>query len=80
MRNRIRVEFHTSTGPAQYGAGVWLYLPARMLRVWASLDKAYGSHWGFWRTDYTELQGVNWRGGWRRMPVTLLAHTRKMVA
>ena len=76
---KITLELHGNWGPSQWGGGAWLYLPSRMLRVWASLDTSYGSHWGFWRTRYYELQGINWRGGKRPGPaLTVLAHTRRI--
>ena len=77
---KITLELHGTRGPGQYGGGAWLYLPSRMLRVWASLDTGYGSHWGLWRTSLPgdELEGWNWRGGSRRLPLTVLAHTRRI--
>lgn len=82
MRAVIKIELQLSGswGPSQYGGGIWLYLPGRMLRVWASVDDWHGSHWGLWRTRLPAdgLDGWNWRGGPDSWPLTVLAHTRKI--
>jgi hypothetical protein len=75
----VTIELSGNWGPTQYGGGIWVYLPRRMLRIWGSVDQGPPmSHWGLWRTGSYGLAGWNWRGGSRRWPVTLLAHTRSL--
>ena len=72
----IRLRLSGNWGPSQWGGGAWLYLPHRMLRVWAAVG-SLGSRRGFYRTRLPgdELYGLNWRGGPAAHQIIVLAHT-----